>query len=468
MDNNPQTLIIGAGPAGIAAAYHLSHHDVPVTVYEMDDTIGGIARTVEYRNFRFDVGGHRFFTRIDRIRELWKKIMGDDFIRRERKSRIFYRGTLIDYPLKISSALKALGIWESLACLGSYFWAQVFPVEEDSFEGWVTNRFGRRLYEHFFKTYTEKAWGMPCTELSADWAAQRIKSLSLWGAIVGALQSSTGTKHTTLIQQFDYPRRGPGMMWEKFREDIENHGSRFVLQHRVTRIHHEGERVTGVSVQTPDGTQEISPEYVLNSMPLKELVGAFDPPPPDEVLQAAQELRYRSFITAGLIIDAAEPFDDQWIYVHEPDVRLARIQNYKSWSPEMVPDPDMTCVGVEYFLWRDEPLWETPDEEIIALAGRELEMLGLVEADAVMDGDVVRMPHAYPVYDPGYTDRVTVIRQWLEKFQNFASIGRNGQHRYNNMDHSMLTGLLAAENILGADHDVWNVNIGEEYLEARQ
>jgi len=434
----------------------------------MDAVVGGIARTVEYRGFKFDVGGHRFFTKAQRVNQLWDEVMGEEFLLRQRLSRIFYRGKFMDYPLRAASAIRTLGVMESVASLASYFWAQLCPLPEDSFEGWVANRFGRRLYQHFFKTYTEKTWGMPCTELSADWAAQRIKSLSLWGAVMDALFRSRKTKHTTLIQQFKYPPLGPGMMWQRFRERIEADGGRVLMQHKVVKLRHDGQRVRSLVTAGPEGEQEHQADFIINSMPLNQLAMIMEPAPDEAVRQAADALRYRAFLSANLIVDRPEPFPDQWIYVHAPQVRLARLQNFKNWSPHMVPDPAKTCIGAEYFVWPDEPLWRAPDQEIIELATQEIASLGLIEADEVLDGAVIRMSHAYPVYDPGYMERIQTIRNWLQQLDNLYTIGRSGQHRYNNMDHSMMTGILAAENVLGACHDVWDVNVEQEYLETAQ
>jgi protoporphyrinogen oxidase len=464
--SHENVVVIGAGPAGLTAAYELSKAGARATLLEKDGVVGGLARTVEHRGFRFDIGGHRFFTKLDLINRTWDEILGDDLLVRQRLSRIFFRGKLIDYPLRAASALRALGAPGSAAALGSYLWRRVLPVPEDSFEGWVSNRFGSLLYRHFFKTYSEKVWGVPCSQLSADWATQRIKSLSLWGAVKDALFRG-GDRHTTLIQQFRYPRLGPGMMWERCREIIEERGHRVLVGREAKAVRREGTVIRSVVTSGPDGQEEYGGDWFLSSMPLPDLVLAMDPPAPEQVVAAARGLRYRAFVTAALVVNRPEPFPDQWIYVHAPEVRLARIQNYRNWSPEMVPDEGKSCVGAEYFVWLDDPLWEAPEGAVIDLAVEELGRLGLLAAGEVQEGKVVHMSHAYPFYDMDYGARVGIIREWLQGIRNLASVGRSGQHRYNNMDHSMMTGILAARNVLGETHDVWDVNVEQDYLEAR-
>ncbi len=462
-----QTIVIGAGPAGLAAARELALADAPVTVLERDDVVGGLSRTVEHEGFRFDIGGHRFFTKIDQIRSIWQEIMGDDFLTRRRLSRIFYRGQLMDYPIKIGSTLRVLGIKDSILAMLSYFAARLAPGPEDSFEGWVSNRFGRRLYEHFFKTYTEKVWGMPCTELSADWAAQRIKGLSLWGAVRDALLSRGANEATTLLRQFHYPRLGPGQLFGRYRDQVVEAGGTVQMQREVVGLRREGSRITELITAGPEGERTHEAEQIISSMPLADLIHRIEPAPPADIIEAAERLKQRGFLTAALIVAEPDPFPDQWIYVHEPTVKLGRVQNYRNWSPYMVPDEDRCCIGVEYFAWEGDALWQTPDEEIITLASREMGELDLIDPESVEDGVVERVAAAYPVYDPGYAERVAAIREWLDTIENLQTIGRAGQHRYNNMDHSVMTGMLAARNLLGENHDVWSVNVEEEYLEKR-
>jgi protoporphyrinogen oxidase len=476
------TVVIGAGPGGLAAAWELSGLGHDAVVFEQDAIVGGISRTVEYRGYRFDIGGHRFFSKVSRVREMWDELLGDDFLVRDRLSRIYYGGRFFHYPLRPTSALLSLGPIEAARVGLSYVAARLAPIrDERTFEDWVVNRFGRRLYEIFFKTYTEKVWGMPCTEISAEWASQRIKNLDLKAAIKSALlgsRSADGQIITTLIDRFHYPRFGPGMMWERCRDRLAERGVETHLQHRVTRVRHANGRVVGVTVtdsgpiddgsDDPSATgpeREIAADHVITSMPLASLIRVLDPPPPPEVLAAARRLRYRDFLTVGLIVERADVFPDTWIYVHAPEVKLGRIQNFKNWSPEMVPEPGRTSLGLEYFVQRGDELWTLDDKALIELGARECEALGLVRRDEVVDGTVIRMPRAYPVYDDGYQAAMPILREYLRGFSNLHVVGRNGQHRYNNQDHSMLAGMLAARNVAGESHDVWAVNVEEEYHE---
>jgi protoporphyrinogen oxidase len=463
-------VIIGAGPAGLTAAYELSKLGIPAIVLEQDDVVGGLSRTASYKGYCFDIGGHRFFTKVDFVQSLWEEVLGEDFLVRPRLSRIYYNGKFYDYPLKPLNALLGLGALESFRIGLSYLVAQLFPHrEERNFEQWVTNRFGRRLYEIFFKSYTEKVWGIPCREIGADWAAQRIKNLDLVAAVRNALLGSgarRGRVVSTLIDQFHYPRLGPGMMWERFRDTLRANGYRTVTGTEVIRIRHTDGKVVGLTVRDRSGKERDEPgTHFLSSMPIRNLVGALDPPAPPEVLEAAERLRYRDFLTVVLIVDRAEVFPDNWIYIHSPDVRLGRIQNFKNWSPEMVPDPSTTSLGLEIFVQQGDELWNASDEELIQLGQRECALLGLIDEAEVIDGTVVRMPKAYPVYDDGYKNALGTVRDYLDKLSNLQLIGRNGQHRYNNQDHSMVTATYAAQNLAGAKHDVWTVNVEEEYHE---
>jgi len=464
------TIIIGAGPAGLTAAYELAKRGKTATIIEADSQVGGLSRTVNYRGYRFDIGGHRFFSRVPSINELWREILGEDLLVRSRLSRIHYNGRFFDYPFRAANALMGLGLQEAVRIGLSYAKAKVDPcVPEHSLEQWVSNRFGFRLYEIFFKTYTEKVWGMPCSEISADWAAQRIRNLSLMEALRNIVYakgtSRTGSVIPTLIEQFLYPRLGPGMMWERCRDLLAERDCTTVCDTRVTRIRHTGKRVACVVTQHGDQTSELAASHVVSSMPLRDLVLALDPPPPEEVRQAAAALRYRDYFTAVLIVRREHVFPDNWIYIHTPDVLMGRIQNYKNWSPDMVPDPATTSLGVEYFLSDTDAMWSQPDEELLALGLDECVQLGFVEREDVVDGTVVRMPKAYPVYDRNYARNVAIIRDYLVGFENLQAVGRNGLHRYNNQDHSMLTGLHAARNIMGETHDVWSVNTDRAYHE---
>lgn len=464
-------IIIGAGPAGLTAAYELLEQGhSAVVVLEADHQAGGISRTVEYKGFRFDIGGHRFFSKVAMVRDWWNRMMPDDFLVRPRLSRIFYDDKFFDYPLKPLNALRSLGLLESIRIGISFVTIKLFPYrEEESFEQWVSNRFGRRLYEIFFKTYTEKVWGMPCSEIGADWAAQRIKNLDLLTLVRTAFLGngrSGGKAVTSLIEEFNYPRLGPGMMWERVTDVIGERGCTVQFGNHVERVAHSGGRVRSVTVRTDEGLQEILGSDFISTMPIRDLFEALDPPPTEDVLQAARDLRYRDFLSVGLILDCSDPFPDNWIYIHSDRVRVGRIQNFKAWSPEMVPDPSKSCIGLEYFVQEKDDLWSMSDDDLIALGARETVSLGLIRAEDVIDGVVIRMPKAYPVYDRDYRKRLDIIRAYLEGLPNLQLIGRNGQHRYNNQDHSMVTAIYAARNIDGADYDVWEVNVEEEYHEA--
>lgn len=463
--------IIGAGPAGLTAAYEAAKLGLRPTVLEADNQVGGLSRTVNYRGYRFDIGGHRFFSKVPLINELWQEILQEDFMVRPRLSRIYYRERFFDYPLKALNALAGLGPLETLLIGLSYTKARLLPHEQETnFERWVVNRFGQRLYEIFFKTYTEKVWGLSCNEISADWAAQRIKNLSLREAVRNALLGSgrgqDGEIITTLIEQFHYPRLGPGMMWEHCRNLLAARGHATVGDVRVNRIRHRRGRVEGIDGQTSAGQPvHLSGDHFISTMPLRELILALDPPPPDAVIAAANHLRYRDYLTVVLIVKRAEVFPDNWIYIHSPEVKMGRIQNYKNWSPAMVPDATRTSLGLEYFLWEKEDQWHWPHERLVNLGIKECAQIGLIEPGEVEDGTVVRMKKAYPVYDQYYQQSLAIIRQYLEGITNLQTIGRNGLHRYNNQDHSMLTGVYAARNIVGEQNDVWAVNTEMEYHE---
>ena len=467
VENDNRCIIVGAGPAGLAAAYELSQTSVSPIVLEKDDEIGGIARTVKYSGYRFDIGGHRFFTKSTLIDEWWKNILGADFLKRPRMSRIFYNGTFFEYPLKPSNALSGLGVFESARIALSYIKYRFFPIEnENTFEQWVCNRFGRRLYEVFFKSYTEKVWGMKCSEIGADWAAQRIKNLDLASALRNMLFGNSGNDVTSLIEEFHYPRLGPGMMWERTAQILSERGVRIRLGQQVVKIHLQNSRFSAVTILDQRGNKvRLEAENLISSMPLRQFIEALDPPAPKEIAIAARRLRYRDFLTVGLIVNRARLFDDNWIYVHSPDVKVGRIQNYKNWSMDMVGDPQTTSLGLEYFVQEGDELWCASDAHLIDLAKKECAELGLVDQRDVVDGVVIRMPKAYPVYDKLYRDAVFEIRSYLSTIENLECIGRNGQHRYNNQDHSMLTGIFAARNILGHAIDVWDINVEAEYLE---
>ena len=467
----PEVLIIGAGPGGLSAAYELTKLGMGAVVLEADPQVGGLSRTVTYRGYRFDIGGHRFFTKVPLVEAMWHEILGEDFLRRPRLSRIHYRGRMFDYPLKPLNALAGLGVAEAGRVCASYARARLAPSREEvSFEQWVANRFGYRLYEMFFKTYTEKVWGIPCSDISADWATQRIRNLSLGEALRNALfkssRSTAGEVITSLIDQFHYPRYGPGMMWERCAERVVEQGATVRYGLRVDRIRHRRGRVECIEGRTGDGARvEVAADRVISTMALRDLIGALDPAPPAEVRQASQALQYRDYLTVVLIVKREQVFPDNWVYVHSPEVRLGRVQNYKNWSPWMVPDASRTSLGLEYFLWDHDAEWRWSTERLIETGIRESAQIGLIDPTEVEDGTVVRMPKAYPVYDRDYRQHLTTVRRYLDGIENLQTIGRNGQHRYNNQDHSMLAGVYAARNLAGARYDVWSVNVDSEYHE---
>ena len=469
--SKPATVVIGAGPAGLTAAYDLSKHGYPVRVFESEDVVGGISQTAERDGWRFDIGGHRFFTKVGAVEALWHEILPDeDFLLRPRMSRIYYRGKLFDYPLKAGNALKGLGLVEAARCVGSYTVARIFPPKDQThFDAWVTARFGKRLFSIFFKTYTEKVWGMDTCDLPADWAAQRIKNLSLFGAIKNALLPSRNQKEiTSLIEEFQYPKYGPGMMWETATEKVRAQGGTVELSTGVQKVCWEqGKGAVSVSVAGSDGVgSQVPADHVISSTPISALVRMLEPAAPQHVLDAADDLRYRDFLTIALVVPQEAGFPDNWIYIHTPGVKVGRIQNFGSWSPYMVQD-GRTCLGLEYFVNEGDELWGARDADLVELGTGELEKLGLIKPGNVEKGYVVRMPKAYPVYDDRYAQNLDVIRAWLDaEVPNVHPVGRNGMHRYNNQDHSMFTALLTSENIrTGSTHDVWSVNVEEEYHE---
>ena len=464
-------VVIGAGPAGLTAAFQLHKHGISSTVLEADEQVGGISRTAQKDGWRFDIGGHRFFTKVKVVDDLWHEILPDeDFLMRPRKSRIFYQGKYFDYPIKATNALVNLGPIEAVRCVASYVAARIRPPKDQTnYEGWLVARFGWRLYRTFFKTYTEKLWGVPVSDMPADWAAQRVKGLSLGNAISNALMPKRNQKEiTSLIEEFQYPKYGPGMMWEVCRDTVIEKGSTVEMETTVTKVRHADGRATSVQARHGDGsTTDYPATDVISSMPISHLLEAMDPPVPDEVKAAAADLRYRDYLIVALVMpEALVDFDDNWIYIHDPAVRTMRIQNFGSWSPYMVK-PGYNTLGLEYTVWEGDEEWSAPDEELIERAKQELEHLGLAKAGQIEGGYVVRQAKAYPIYDDRYRANVDVLRAWLaEHAANVHPVGRNGMFRYNNQDHSMFTAMLTVENIVtGTHHDVWEVNVEEEYHE---
>ena len=472
--------IIGAGPAGLTAGYLLTKAGKSVAIIEKDATyVGGISRTVEHEGYRFDIGGHRFFSKSQQVVDLWNEILPDDFIQRPRMSRIYYEGKFYSYPLRAFEALRNLGLWRSSMCMLSYAKAKVFPNKDvRSFEDWTSNQFGKKLYSIFFKTYTEKVWGMPCDEMSADWAAQRIKGLSLWSAVVDGIKRSlglnklndgSGTQAKTLLETFRYPRLGPGMMWEAARDKIvaSGHGQ-VVMGHALEQLASDGDGGWRMTASAEDGSKVvIRAKDAISSAPMRQLAARMHPLP--ETTLEASNLKYRDFLTVALMIKSEDLFPDNWIYIHDSKVQVGRVQNFRSWSPEMVPDEDVACVGLEYFCFEGDGLWSMDDDDLVELAKKEMDILGLVSPDKVIGGAVVRQEKAYPVYDEDYAANVDAMRAELEdKYPTLHLVGRNGMHRYNNQDHAMMTAMLTVENIIAGErvYDTWCVNEDAEYHEA--
>lgn len=461
-------VIMGGGPAGLTAGYELLKKGVQSIVFEQSDRVGGISRTETYKDYRFDIGGHRFFTKIEQVQDFWKEVLGDKFIKVPRLSRIYYQGKFYNYPLSLFNTLTNLGILPSFFILVSYLKAKLKArinyQEPETFEEWVSDRFGRRLYRTFFKTYTEKVWGIPCNKIRADWAAQRIQGMSLKRAVINALFGSQNAK--SLIKEFDYPILGPGMMWEACQDILNTQGSPVHLHTSVTKVQRNGTQIESITVQQGDDTYDVTGDHFVSTMPVTALLNRLSPPPPAHVLEAARGLKYRDFLIVSLIVNQPDLFPDNWIYIHSPEFKVGRIQNFKNWSPAMVPDQSKTCLGMEYFCSEGDDLWDMSDAELIKLAGREAVELNLgVQPNDVEDGVVIRQRKAYPVYDGEYRQHLEVIQEYLETFENLQTVGRNGMHRYNNQDHSMLTAMLAVKNILGEKHDLWTVNVERSYHE---
>jgi protoporphyrinogen oxidase len=458
-------IIIGAGPAGLTAAWEAEKHGVKTLILESDKKVGGISRTVEKNGWKFDIGGHRFFTKVDEVYQIWDEILDkDEFLLRPRMSRIYYNNKFYDYPLKAFNALFNLGIFEAIRCVASYVYVRLRPPKnQENFENWVAARFGWRLYNIFFKTYTEKVWGVPATEIGADWASQRIKNLSLGKAIINAVfRKNSGEVITTLINEFKYPKFGPGMMWDKAYEVLEKKGHQILLNSRVAQISKDQD----MYIITLSNGKSYKSEFILSSMPLAHLPKTVEPNPEQIVKNAGENLKFRDFLSVAIVVDEKDAFPDNWIYIHDPNVNVGRVQNYGSWSPYMVKD-NKTCLGLEYFVNKGDNLWEMKDSDLIKLGIEELKILKLIKTEESLEGYVVRMPKAYPVYDLNYSSNIEHISNWLtDQHPKIFPIGRNGMHRYNNQDHSMMTAVKSIRNILaGENNDIWSINVEDDYLE---
>jgi protoporphyrinogen oxidase len=524
-----RAIIIGAGPAGLTAAYELlTRTNIIPTVIEKSDAMGGISRTVNYKGNRIDIGGHRFFSKSERVMNWWMEMLpleasasgnGQTTIRyhrserevatsqagphaateervmllRPRKSRIYYLRRFFNYPISLSAdTLLKLGLWRTFKIGTSYTVSTLAPVKpENTLEQFFVNRFGRELYRTFFKSYTEKVWGVPCDRISAEWGAQRIKGLSIWGTLKhaarklirrnGANGIAQKKTETSLIEQFLYPKYGPGQMWEETARRIRELGGEIVTGRRATSILTDGLRVTGIEAADETGRRETyRGDYFFSTAPIKELMRSFDVPPPSDVLEVSDGLVYRDFITVGLLVrglriredapGAARLIRDNWIYIQEPDVLLGRLQIFNNWSPYMVAAEDTVWLGLEYFCNETDAIWRSADDQVIALAKEELARIGIIDADSVLDATVLRMEKTYPAYFGTY-DRFAEVREYVDRYENLFLIGRNGMHRYNNQDHSMLTAMLAVENIMEGKTDkrnLWDVNTELDYHEQKQ
>jgi protoporphyrinogen oxidase len=467
------SVIIGAGPAGLAAAYEICKQGGESVVLERMAQVGGLSRTVTHQGCNYDIGPHRFFTKNAEVNRLFKDVVADDLRTVQRLTRILYNQKLFNYPLTPLNALFGVGVLRSMAIFGSYVQSQLrrrlWPKTPETFEHWVTDQFGYQLFDTFFKTYTEKVWGIPCSQIGADWAGQRIKGLSLGTAVWNALFPSQGKNIKTLVDEFLYPRRGAGMFYEKLARLIEEFGSTILTGRRVVRIDRERLRIRAIVVRDGSGREEeIEADSFLSSAPLTETVEMMNPAPPDNVLKACRSLRYRDHIGVHLKYEG-HPFPDNWMYVHDKSVRMARISNYRTFSPEMADRDEISPLTVEYFTFEGDEIWNQSNEALVSLAGRELKQVGLCDPKRIISGFVIRSRKAYPVIEIGFQDHIRVIKSWLDQLENFLPIGRSGMFKYNNQDHAIATGLLAARTVMGlGQYDPWLVNIDAEYHEAGQ
>ncbi len=451
--------VVGAGPAGITAALRLSQGGAQVTVYEADDRVGGLCRSLDLWGQRVDLGPHRFFSTDARVNRFWLDIVGRDYRMVRRLTRIYYRDRFFHYPLRPLNALANMGPGNAAGCLASYakerLWPSAALADDDSFETWIVRRFGRRLFEMFFKTYSEKLWGLSCREIDADFAAQRIKKFSLGGAVKRALSGRNETEHHTLVDCFPYPLAGTGSVYEKMADRVAALGGRIHLRSPVRRVLHDEKQVRGIKLVS--GEIEYY-DHVISTMPLTLLVRGLENAPPD-VLASTAALRFRNTILVYLQIDAADVFPDQWVYIHTPNLRMGRVTNFRNWVPELYGESPATILAVEYWCNDTDSLWSEADESIISMAKRELHATSLLGSAAVLAGHVVRVPRCYPVYARGYRQHVQRVVEYLRDFDGLTPIGRYGAFKYNNQDHSILMGILAAENLLeDRHHDLWAVN----------
>ncbi len=474
MNNQKKILIIGAGPAGLTAGYILSKNGYKIEVIEENPKyVGGISRTEEYRGFRFDIGGHRFFSKSNEINMLWKKILPNNFTVRNRKSRIFFNKKFFNYPLDLFEVIFKLGIFESFICFFSFIKAKIFPIKKPkSYHDWIYNNFGERLYLNFFKSYTEKVWGISCDDISADWAAQRIKGLNfkeiLFQSIKKILIKKKNNKVIkTLINEFNYPDYGPGMMWEAARDSILKNKSEIHMGLKAIKYSYNSKNKNWIvtTVDKNNLNKEIFADIVICSAPMRDVGNSIDPE--IKCLNDVKKLNYRDYITVAVLIDHKKIIDDNWIYIHEKKIKAGRVQNYTAWSGLMAPNENKSCLGLEYFCNKDDNFWNLTDQELKQTALNDIKLLNIINTDKIIDFFVVRQEKAYPVYDDKYKEIVKKFAYEIENdYKNFYLVGRNGMHKYNNQDHSMMTAILTVENIINSkSYDRWNVNEDAEYHE---
>jgi protoporphyrinogen oxidase len=461
-----QVIVMGAGPAGLSCAYELHKLGAAVTVIDRDKQVGGLAKTIRRGDLRVDLGPHRFFATDPVVNRIWEEIVGDDLRSVTRLTRIYYAGKFFNYPLRPFNALSNLGLQTSIGAVLSYFRSRLAPYSrEDTFEEWVSNRFGRKLFAIFFKSYTEKVWGIPCTEIAAEWASQRIQGLNLFRAVLNAFGSRRSIK--TLADEFTYPRLGTGQAYEKVQAHLEAHGHTVALQQEVVAIRHEAGRVTSVVLRSADGTEKtLTADAYVASIPLTLLVQRLDPAPPEAVLAASRALTFRNTVLVYVTVDRPDLFPDNWLYIHSPEVSLGRVTNFRNWSPDLYGDSNQTVLCLEYWCFETDSLWHEPEPMLIDRAKRELGKIGLCRAEWITDAWIARLPRTYPVYRIGYREHLQVLIDYLRGFDNLQEIGRYGTYKYNNQDHSLLMGYLAARNLGGERHDLWDVNSDTAYYES--
>lgn len=456
--------IIGAGPAGLTAAFELAKNGLNVQIFEAGDSVGGMAKTISLWGQLVDLGPHRFFSSDPRVNRLWLDVVGQDYSMVSRLTRIYYKKTFFDYPLRALNALFGLGVIQSIFCVLSYIHAKVLPIRDEStFESWVINRFGRRLFTIFFKSYSEKLWGISCKELDADFAAQRIKKLSLYEAIKSAVFKSGGSKHKTLVDEFAYPHQGAGAVYDLMAQKIIELGGQIHLNTSVQSVH------PSINGSTPmlkiEGGKQLNFDHIISSMPITHLVDRMGAP--SDIQDHAKALQFRNTILVYLQVDATSPFPDQWIYVHSAELQTGRITNFKNWVPSIIQGQQETILCLEYWCYDDDAMWEMDHDALIALATKEIYQTTLIPKNTVLAGKVIRVPKCYPVYATGYRSHLDPVEQYLSNQAGLSVIGRYGAFKYNNQDHSILMGLLAAENInQGAQHNLWDINTDYEYQES--